>query len=95
MDAANQTGTDRRQHGLRRWASTATTRERTYSIRSCISVSPGEAFTSALDVGCGEGRFCRMIREQGISTVGIDPTRALLERGPSSRFKRRLPLRTR
>jgi SAM-dependent methyltransferase len=40
----------------------------------------GRGFTSALDVGCGEGRFCRMIREQGISTVGIDPTRALLER---------------
>lgn len=27
----------------------------------------------ALDVGCGEGRFCRMLRARGIGTVGIDP----------------------
>lgn len=34
----------------------------------------------ALDIGCGEGRFCRMLREQGIDAVGIDPTPALLVR---------------
>ena len=34
----------------------------------------------ALDVGCGEGRFCRLMRAEGIETVGIDPTRALVER---------------
>lgn len=34
----------------------------------------------ALDVGCGEGRFCRMLRALGIAAVGIDPTRALIER---------------
>jgi SAM-dependent methyltransferase len=34
---------------------------------------------SALDVGCGEGRFCRMLQAQGVVTVGIDPTAALLE----------------
>jgi SAM-dependent methyltransferase len=34
----------------------------------------------ALDVGCGEGRFCRMLRERGVQAVGIDPTPALLER---------------
>lgn len=33
---------------------------------------------TALDVGCGEGRFCRMMRAQGLATIGIDPTRALL-----------------
>ncbi|RYG48776.1 class I SAM-dependent methyltransferase [bacterium] len=27
-----------------------------------------------LDVGCGEGRFCRMLAERGAETVGIDPT---------------------
>jgi len=35
---------------------------------------------SALDVGCGEGRFCRMLQPLGIRTVGIDPTEALLAR---------------
>lgn len=33
----------------------------------------------ALDVGCGEGRFCRMLRARGIATIGIDPTEPLLE----------------
>jgi ubiquinone/menaquinone biosynthesis C-methylase UbiE len=35
-------------------------------------------FWTALDVGCGEGRFCRMLQVAGISTVGIDPTEELL-----------------
>src|SRR6201999_136024 len=35
-------------------------------------------FTRALDVGCGEGRFCRMLQDCGISTVGIDPTEAMI-----------------
>ena len=34
----------------------------------------------ALDVGCGEGRFCRLLSARGIRTVGVDPTPALLER---------------
>jgi SAM-dependent methyltransferase len=37
-------------------------------------------FARALDVGCGEGRFCRMLQARGIATVGIDPTEALIER---------------
>ncbi len=36
------------------------------------------AHATALDVGCGEGRFCRMLRPLGIRTVGLDPTEALL-----------------
>lgn len=40
----------------------------------------GRGFASALDVGCGEGRFCRIMRQHGISTVGVDPTSALLDR---------------
>lgn len=32
----------------------------------------------ALDVGCGEGRFCRMLRAEAIDAVGIDPTEALI-----------------
>ena len=31
-----------------------------------------------LDVGCGEGRFCRMLQERGASTVGLDPTSSLI-----------------
>jgi len=33
---------------------------------------------TALDVGCGEGRFCRMLAAHGIETTGIDPTAALI-----------------
>lgn len=35
--------------------------------------------TNALDVGCGEGRFCRMLRTNGVEATGIDPTRTLIE----------------
>lgn len=31
-----------------------------------------------LDVGCGEGRFCRMLAQRGIAVTGIDPTAALI-----------------
>lgn len=31
-----------------------------------------------LDVGCGEGRFCRMLAARGARTVGIDPTPPLI-----------------
>jgi SAM-dependent methyltransferase len=40
----------------------------------------GRRFQHALDVGCGEGRFCRMLRAAGVAATGIDPTPALLER---------------
>ncbi len=33
----------------------------------------------ALDVGCGEGRFCRMLKGRGIAAIGLDPTAHLLE----------------
>ena len=32
----------------------------------------------ALDVGCGEGRFCRMLRARGLDTIGIDPTEEMI-----------------
>jgi SAM-dependent methyltransferase len=48
-------------------------------------------FGEALDVGCGEGRFCRLMRQAGIKAVGIDPTAALIEearrRDPSGRYE--------
>lgn len=37
-------------------------------------------YRRALDVGCGEGRFCRMLQGLGMKTVGIDPTPALIAR---------------
>jgi SAM-dependent methyltransferase len=36
-------------------------------------------FGNALDVGCGEGRFCRMLKSAGVRATGIDPTPAMLE----------------
>lgn len=35
---------------------------------------------TALDVGCGEGRFCRMLQTHGVATTGVDPTQKLLQR---------------
>ncbi len=40
----------------------------------------GRGFRRALDVGCGEGRFCRMLQGLGMETVGVDPTVVLIER---------------
>ena len=42
-------------------------------------------FGNALDVGCGEGRFCRMLKAAGVSATGIDPTPALLETAQEAR----------
>ncbi|MBS9719210.1 methyltransferase domain-containing protein [Tianweitania sp. BSSL-BM11] len=39
-----------------------------------------QPFRTALDVGCGEGRFCRIMRDLGLQTIGIDPTEALIDR---------------
>ena len=36
-------------------------------------------FERALDIGCGEGRFCRMLKAAGVAATGIDPTLRLLE----------------
>lgn len=34
---------------------------------------------TAIDVGCGEGRFCRFLSAQGVAAVGVDPTAALID----------------
>ncbi len=43
----------------------------------------GRHIQRALDVGCGEGRFCRILGERRIPVTGIDPTRVLLDRAKS------------
>jgi SAM-dependent methyltransferase len=53
-----------------------------------------------LDVGCGEGRFCRMLAARGAATIGLDPTplltRAAKQRHPSGEYayalSERLPI---
>jgi ubiquinone/menaquinone biosynthesis C-methylase UbiE len=44
-------------------------------LRLCGEV----AGQDVLDVGCGEGRFCRMLAARGAKTYGIDPTQQLIE----------------
>jgi len=48
-------------------------------------------FSNALDVGCGEGRFCRLLKAAGLNATGIDPTPRLLEtarlRDPSGDYR--------
>lgn len=64
----------------------------------CGSVSGARA----VDIGCGEGRFCRMLSEQGAITVGLDPTSLLIETAQSKHVQGRyikgsgesLPFRT-
>jgi SAM-dependent methyltransferase len=38
----------------------------------------GRGFQTALDVGCGEARFCRMMKNCGLQAVGVDPTETLI-----------------
>jgi ubiquinone/menaquinone biosynthesis C-methylase UbiE len=44
-----------------------------------LEVCGDVAGSQVLDVGCGEGRFCRMLAARRASVVGIDPTTALIE----------------
>ncbi len=46
-----------------------------------------------LDIGCGEGRFCRMLAERGAIVTGIDPITAMVQTardrgGPSDTYIR-------
>ncbi len=49
-----------------------------------------QRFDRALDVGCGEGRFCRILKARGISVTGIDSSPPLLDaatrRDPSGEY---------
>lgn len=45
-------------------------------MMACVS---GGRFATALDVGCGEGRFCRMLKSVGVKATGIDPMQPFLD----------------
>ncbi len=34
---------------------------------------------NALDIGCGEGRFCRLLSRTGIATTGLDPVAEMIK----------------
>lgn len=46
--------------------------------------------TTMLDIGCGEGRFCRMLGKFGIARTGIDPVQPFIDvarqRDPGGRY---------
>lgn len=46
---------------------------------------------TALDIGCGEGRFCRLLKAKGVAATGVDPTAALIgearARDPSGDYR--------
>jgi len=48
--------------------------------QAACSPSSGEQW---LDLGCGEGRFCRWLAEQGAIVVGLDPVAELLQHATS------------
>ena len=43
---------------------------------------------SVIDIGCGEGRFCRLLSELGAAVTGVDLTEALIEHARSVGSKR-------
>jgi phytoene synthase len=43
------------------------------------AVVAAHAPARVIDIGCGEGRFCRMLAARGIATTGIDPAAALID----------------
>lgn len=58
----------------------ATDPNRAYVLDPAMAERAGDVRgIRALDVGCGEGRFCRLLSERGAMTVGVDPTPALLD----------------
>ncbi|MEM7223980.1 MAG: class I SAM-dependent methyltransferase [Pseudomonadota bacterium] len=44
-----------------------------------LELLEGRRFARALDVGCGEGRFCRLLENTVDITIGIDPTARLID----------------
>ncbi len=47
--------------------------------RALLSRIEGRGYGTLLDVGCGEGRLCRILQGLGLTTTGLDPTPSLLK----------------
>lgn len=58
--------------------------------RTMLDVCGPPAGLRVLDVGCGEGRFARMLRDRGAQVLGLDPIPRLVEeaarRDPSGAY---------
>jgi ubiquinone/menaquinone biosynthesis C-methylase UbiE len=65
-------------HGSALWVNGATLGASTSLIPVMMERVSAGRFEMALDVGCGEGRFRRMLKASHVAAVGIDPTEALL-----------------
>jgi len=46
----------------------------------------GEGLSPVLDLGCGEGRLCRLLEDRGITVIGLDSSRTMLSAVSSSRM---------
>jgi SAM-dependent methyltransferase len=64
--------------------------ERVYSDLLSMVPTPGSASQAALEIGCGAGRWCRMLAARGYDVTGIDLQASLIERNgarfPNMRF---------
>ena len=50
-----------------------------WSYRPALRAFLGEGRGSAIDVGCGEGRASRLLRECGYRVTAVDPVAALVD----------------
>ena len=66
-------GNHRQQHGLREPVMRAILAESHVLDEIMLQRALSHSAKSALDVGCGEGRFCRFLTKNGIETCGVDP----------------------
>lgn len=57
-------------------------------LTRALALSP----RNALDIGCGEGRFCRKLSENGVDATGIDPTHGLISAARSRHARGRYVL---
>src|SRR3954464_2019079 len=71
-------GTGLRLPGSPRWANSATGRASMCSIQSCSAASPIARIGPRSRL-LRRRPFCRMLKASGITAIGIDPTRALVE----------------
>lgn len=44
-----------------------------------LALAKASTPATALDVGCGEGRFCRMLAAEGVACTGLDPAPAMVD----------------